>query len=437
MPGEVRGENLAAALASAYANNPTLQAERARQRATDEQVPQALSGWRPTVTASADTGWERFSYTPGTSTTDYSHPSDISIGLKQPIFRGLRTISDTKRAKATIDAGRQNLLIVEQQVLLDAITAYMGVVRDREIVQQRFHSQNLLAEEWKATQSRFKAGEITKTDVALAQARWSQAKADLSSAKATLAASTADYIRAIGHAPDVVVAPRSFQGLPRSLEEAQQIASRTNPEVLSALHIEEASRYNVDLVQGQLLPEVSLQASYEKSWEPDTGINSSNTAFVGGTVTVPLYESGAVYSQVREAKQIASQRRLQIIESERLIRDRVATAWTTLDAARAAAAAIGDQVAANEVALKGVQEEQRVGAGPLIRVLDTERDLVESMVALSQTTHDGIVAAYQLLASIGRLTADGLNLPVLHYDPSANYEAVKNKWIGTSADTIE
>ncbi len=432
---EARAETIAEALASAYSANPTLQAERARQRATDEGVAQALSGWRPTVSASAEGGWERTNPKPGA--TNKTKPADVSIALEQPLFRGFRTISGTRVAEATVKAGQQTLVAVEQQVLLDGVVAYMNVIRDRDILLQRRRSAGIFAQEHKATRARFEAGEINRTDVALARARASQADADVSTARADLAASSADYLRVIGRPPTALTMPKPWQFMPDSLADAQTIARRNNPDLLTALHIEEASRHTIDLVEGQLLPEVSLQASYAASREPLDDIDQSNTAFVGGAVTMPLYESGSVYSQVREAKHVASQRRLQIIEQERSIRDQVTTAWTTLEAARMAAIAIREQVKANELAVEGVKEEQRVGAGPLIRVLDAERDLVESRVALSRTVRDGVVAAYQLLASVGQLTAENLRLPVRPYDPEAHYRSVRNKWIGTDADTIK
>jgi outer membrane protein len=434
-PDLAHAETISEALASAYASNPTLQAERARQRATDEGVPQALSGWRPTVSASADGGWERSNAK--SSPITRTNPADVTIALEQPVFRGFRTVSGTKAAEATVRAGRQSLLAVEQQVLFDGVAAYMNVIRDRDIVLQRKRNAGILGEEHKATKARFKAGEINRTDVALARARASQAQADLSTARADLAASAADYERVIGHPPGKLMMPQPWRLLPPSVEAAQEAARHLNPELLTALHIEEASRYNVDIVQGQLLPEVSLQASYAASRDPLDDVSSSNTTFLGGAVTMPLYESGSIYSQVREAKQVASQRRLQILESARQIRDLVTTAWNTLEAARVAAIAIRDQVSANELAVQGVKEEQRVGAGPLIRVLDAERDLVESRVALSRTSRDGVVAAYQLIAATGGLTAENLALPVKLYDPTDYYRSVRNRWIGTNADTIE
>ena len=434
-PAEVRAETIADALASAYAANPTLQAERARQRATDEGVAQALSGWRPTVTASADGGWDRTNPKPGGTTK--TKPADVTIALEQPLFRGFRTVSGTRVAEATVKAGQQTLLAVEQQVLLDGVVAYLNVIRDRDILVQRRRAAGILAKEHKATRARFEAGEINRTDVALARARASQADADVSTARAELAASAADYIRVVGRPPGELRMPQPWRLLPASLVDAQTVARRNNPDLLTALHIEEASRHTIDLVEGQLLPEVSLQASYAASHEPLDDIEQSNSAFVGGAFTMPLYESGSIYSQVREAKHVASQRRLQILEQERSIRDQVTTAWTSLDAARMAAMAIREQVKANELAVQGVKEEQRVGAGPLIRVLDAERDLVESRVALSRTVRDGVVAAYQLLASVGMLTAEHLRLPVDLYDPETHYRSVKNKWIGTDADTIK
>ena len=270
-----------------------------------------------------------------------------------------------------------------------------------------------------------------------ARASVSQAQADLADARATLSASSATYVRVIGIAPGSLVRPKPWRHIPRSLEAALAIAAQTNPEVLSAFFVELAARHNVDLVTGELLPEVSLEASYTKLREPSDTVDSIETGVVRGVVTVPLYESGVVYSRVREAKQVASQRRLEIISSHRSVREQVTTAWTALESVRIAIRAIADQVAANQLALDGVKQEALAGSRTTLDVLDAESDLVNSRISQAIARRDEIVAAYQLISSMGRMTARQLDLPVGIYEPEIHYRSVRNKWIGTSADTIE
>jgi TolC family type I secretion outer membrane protein len=432
---EASAEGLAAALARAYISNPVLRAERARQRATDEQVPQALSGWRPVVIGAGDVGVERTEIDPGgTSTTE---PAGVSIALSQPVFRGFRTVSGTRQAEAIVEAGQQDLLGVEQQVLLEGAIAYMDVWRDRQIVDLRARSVQFLIAERRATEARFDVGEVTRTDVSQARASVSEAQADLAEARFNLAASTATYLRVTGGPAGGVSLPKPWRHIPKTVAAALAIAGKTNPEVLAAFYIELAARHNVNLVKGELLPEVSVEASYTKRWEPSDTIDSVETGVLRGVVDVPIYESGIVYSRVREAKQVASQRRLEVISSERSVREQVTTAWSALESVRIAIRAIADQVAANQLALEGVKQEALAGSRTTLDVLDAERDLVDSQVDQAIRRRDEIVAAYQLIASMGRMTAQRLDLPVEIYDPELHYRSVRNKWIGTSVDKIK
>jgi hypothetical protein len=275
-------DTIAEAMASAYLGNPTLQAERARQRATDEQVPQALSGWRPTVVLRVDGGYEwGRSTTEGpaavpvpdpptvTRTTSGDNtPARVSIGLSQPIFRGFRTVSETARAEANVAAGGQILLAVEQQVLLDASVAYMNVLRDREIVVMRQRTVEALGEQQRGAQARFDVGEITRTDVEQARARLSRAEAELAAARANLAASAALYVQVIGHAPGTLRYPEVSARVPRTLEEALAIANRLNPQLLAAAFNAEAARHQIDFVQADLLPSISLEADFRATRDP-------------------------------------------------------------------------------------------------------------------------------------------------------------------------
>jgi TolC family type I secretion outer membrane protein len=439
-------ESLAEAMARAYHGNPTLRAERARQRATDEQVPQALSGWRPTVTAQDELAYEvddrdngaTSIFSSANNKSSDSIPATLSIELNQPLFRGFKTVEGTKAAKATVKAGRQNLLAVEQQVLFDTSLAYFDVIRDRRIVQLREQNVGFLRQQLEAARARFDAGEITRTDVAQSQARLSLAQGELATARGNLAASEAAYMKVVGHAPARLAYPKPAK-LPKSLEAAHAIAQEQNPNILSAAFIEIAARHNIEVVKGDLLPELSLRASGTQQWDDlDDGRNVQfQNVTVAGVLTVPLYESGAVYSAVRQQKHVASQRRLQIIETGRAVREAVTQSWASYVAAGQTITAVKAQVAANVLALEGVQQEYLVGSRTLLDVLDAEFELVNSRIQLVVAERDRAVAAYQLLGSVGWLTAEHLALPVALYDPKENYKRVKNKWFGTGVEEVE
>ncbi len=433
--GPASAETLAQALAWAYEGNPLLRAERARQRGTDEQVPQALSGWRPTIVANGDVGVQHNDT--NTTPSQRTDPAGFTIELNQPIFRGFRTINQTKSAEANVRAGRQNLLAVEQELLFDTVQAFADVVRDRQIVHLRTKNVSFLVEQLKAAKARFEVGEITRTDVSQSNARLSLSRSNLSNARSNLETNRAIYTRLTGRKPGRLTKLKVLRRLPKTLSRAIAIAERTNPTILSAVHIEEAARHDIKTAKGDLLPTLSLQARYQLRHDPSTFTRTSEAAQVLGALSVPLYQSGLQYSQVRQAKQVASQRRLQILNARRQVRERVVTGWHALIATRQTIRSFADQVRANRFALEGVRQEALVGSRTTLDVLDAEQELVDSQVSLAGARRDNIVAAYLLLGSIGKLTATDLRLPVAVYDPTRHYDATRDRLFGTSTETIE
>ena len=352
--GQASAESLIEAMVSAYTGNPTLKGERARQRGTDEQVPQALSGWRPTVVVDGaiSNEWDDSSVAASTEVT----PKSVSIGLSQPIFRGFKTIYGTKAAEANVEAGKQGLLAVEQDILFQAIQAYMNVIRDRQVVALRQESVDVLKKQLGAADERFKVGEITRTDVAQAQASVSESQSNLAFAKSNLAASVANYINVVGHRPENLKYPKLAR-LPKTLDEAQAIAEEVNPNILAAAYVEESANYDTEVVKGDLLPIVDLLASATLNANPSPAESWSERATVAVVLTIPLYEAGQVYSSVRQAKQVASQRRLEVIQAGRAVRETVSVSWNDLIAAREIIRSAKEEVSAANLALDGVRQE--------------------------------------------------------------------------------
>ncbi len=439
MTSPAGAEGLRKSLARAYMRNPQLGAERARQRATDEGVPQALDGWRPTVTASGDYGHvDETIKTRTTSNTNRRGTGGFSISLSQPVFEGFRTKYGTKQAEATVEAGRQTLLDVQQTVLLDGVTSYMNVIRDRTIVALRRKNVAVLNEQLRASKARFNVGEITRTDVAQARARLSQAQSNLAIAKSNLAAAAAFYVRVFGVPPRKLYYPkRTLTRIPKSLKAAIRIAEQQNPSVLAASFTELAARYAIKVARGNLLPTLSVAAEYSLRVNSSTTVRKTETGSVVGSLTVPLYQGGGVYSSVRQAKQTANQRRLEILNARRIVRQNVVTAWNNIISGREAIRAAKQQVSANALAFSGVKQEALVGSRTTLDVLDAEQELVDSRVALVQAQREFVVAQYQLIASMGRLTADSLRLPVVLYDPTVNYDRVRDKLFGGNIDESE
>jgi outer membrane protein len=423
------GETLRQALSSAYKFNPRLDAARATLRATDEEVPRALSGYRPSVTGSADTSYRHTTTSPGSNSNGESNPRGYGVGLVQPLFRGFRTVNAVSAAEATVRAGRETLRLAEQSVLLEAVTAFGDVVRDSAIVRLRENNVTVLTRDLRATQDRFSVGEVTRTDVAQAQARRAAAVAALDLARANLKTSRAAFERVIGHPPSNLVEARASTMVAGSVGENVEISLRESPNVVSALYREQAARFNIELVRGELLPTAQLEANYAKRFDDQSTIDWSETTSVTGRLTVPFYTGGEVQARVRQAKHTHLQRLQEIEQARTEAQAQVVTAWAQLQAAQAAVESDNTAVNANRIALAGVREEERVGQRTLLDVLNAEQELLNAEVNLATDRRNVVVASYTVLSTIGRLNAQDLGVASLVYDAEAHYHDVRRKWL--------
>ena len=432
--GQASAETLFEALASTYTTNPALKAGQARQRGIDEQVPQALSGWRPTVTLQGSVRqiWSDSTAIKNTENT----ASSVTIELSQPVFRGFKTVYQTKVAESNVEAGKQNLLSVEQSIIFQAIRAYMDVIRDRQIVSLRLQNVNFLRQQLKASTIRFAGGEITKTDVAQSRASAAEAQASAAASQANLAASIANFVKLIGHGPGTLRYPK-IPKLPRSLDEAQAAALAVNPDLLATAFGAEAANYNIEVVKADLLPELHVSASATATQHPESGVQGSHDMSIEGVLSIPLYEAGQVYSRVRQSRHVASQHRLDVIQAARTAREGVSNSWHFLEATHLNIQAGEALVGASLQAIDGVRKEFQFGSRSTLDVLNAQSDLVSARISLVSARRDQVVAAYQVLSAIGQLTARDLRLPVTYYDPDENYLNVRGKWAGTAADVLE
>jgi len=426
-------QSLPDALAAAYRTNPRLDAERARLRATDEEVARAHAGYRPTITGSADMGWSRTETRPKSSGDGETHPHGYALSMSQPVFRGFRTLNAVRIAEATVRAGRETLRSTEQSVLLEAVTAYMDVVRDTAIVRLRENNVQVLTRELKATQDRFSVGEVTRTDVAQATARRAAAMSALDLARANLQSSRATFERVIGFPPSSLFEPPpNTRNLPTSQLEAINIALARVPAVVAALYREQAARFTVEQIWGELLPDVRLDASYTRRYDPSRVVDDNEVATVTGRVNVPLYAAGETHARVRAAKHTHVSRLQEIEQARTEARAAAIAAWSRLIAARAQLQSDLSQVEANRTALAGVREEVKVGNRTVLDVLNAEQELLNSEVQLVTTKRELVVASYNLLSAIGRLEASELAVASTVYDPEAHYHEVRRKWWGIS-----
>ncbi|MSO70850.1 MAG: hypothetical protein EXQ88_02350 [Alphaproteobacteria bacterium] len=432
----VRAEGLIEALADTYASNPRLLAARARLRATDENVPVALSGWRPSISATGDIGLENVDrYLPTNRTTNaFGIPGDLKLAFSQPLFRGFRTTADTERSENLVLAERARLVATEQTVLLDAVTAYMNVVRDRAVLELSTANVEVLRKQLQATEDRFRVGELTRTDVAQAQSRLQRSIADQVTARGTLTSSIATYVYVVGHAPRDLAFPLPPTSLPNDEAQAIEAARAGNPNVIAADYDERAANKSVDLVRGELYPSLSLNGTMSYGADLNPATTETLTETMTATMTVPLYLSGSVYARLRGAKQTASQRMQDLANARRVAVEGATSAWESLQTAQATVVAFEAEVRALEIAYEGVQEEARVGARMTLDVLNAEQELFNGRVNLVRVRRNAVVSAYLVFSSVGRMTAKDLGLAGTAYDPSEYYNRVRNRWAGAEID---
>jgi len=431
----VSAQSIEEALAAAYMSNPTLQARRAQVRAADEGVPLALSNWRPTVSVAGEAGVRRNRQeVDSVSDTRTTNPVSVDVTISQTLFRGFRTEAEIDQAEMTVLAERGFLRAVEQQVLLDTATAYLNVVRDDAVVDLNLNNEEVLGRQLQAARDRFRVGEITRTDVAQAEARLSGAKSDTASSVATLESSRANYLRLVGLEAADLDEPEAVPNLPVSRDGAIERALANNPSIIAAEYTWRAAQDEIRDQRGRLLPEVSLSGTFSQGWEQSNVEDSNTQTFSAGiNVTVPIYQGGSVYSQLRQAKHVAGQRRLEYDEARTEVREQTEQAWEQLVATESRIESLRDEIDAARIALEGVEREAQVGARTVLDVLDAEQELLNARVDMALARRDRLVAGYTLLSAVGDLTAEGLGLPVTLYDPTVNYNDVRGQWFGSSA----
>lgn len=417
------------ALVATYKNNPQLNLQRQALEKADETVNQAVSGWRPNVAAQYERGRHRNDF--GNTDWTYGTAETQSLTVSQPVFNGGETVFATRSAKANVKAGRADLKSAEQDILLQAITEYMNVVRDQSVIELNKGNVDVLEKQLQASKSRFSVGEVTRTDVAQSEARLSRAKTDLIQSKGALESSRASFERVIGYKPEKISSPENFPAIPATLDEALAIADKNNPDVVAAEGRQTAAKNDVNVAKSSLLPDVSLVGSMSR--QKGAGVRGtddydSDSAIM--RVSLPLYQSGAEYSRVRTAKITASQRAVDLNDKRNAARESVTKAWENLQASIASIKSNEDAIKAAEVALSGVRQEQLYGSRTVLDVLDAEQELFVAKVDLVRSQRDRIVNFYTLLSTIGQLTVSDLKIDTAVYNAEKHYDDVKYKVIG-------
>ncbi len=431
-------ETLEQAWTLAYQNNPSLEAQRANLRATDEQVSQALSNWRPSIDANGSVG-KTYQYAPELAPFENPNFNDTtkSYGAQvtQPLFRGFRTRAATEAAEKQVLSGRAKLASAEQQLFLDTASAYLGVLRDETVLELERSHEAILEDKLKETRVRSQMGELTKTDVRQAESRLARAHVTRFQAESTLTQDRASFTRLVGHAPERLQSPALILDSPRTLSDIFHFAEMQNPDVVSAQYAVEEATAEIELNKGSLLPEVDLVASSTRSYGENITIpGREDSSQVLVQLTVPLYRSGADYSKARAAEQTASQRHDELDEARHKAHETADNAWQALMTAQAALDADATEVDAAREALEGVKEESKIGTRTTLDVLNAEQELLDAKIDQVKSQHDRDYAVLQIKAAVGLLTAENLKLPVEPYDPRRHYDDGRNQWAGFSRD---
>lgn len=442
---ETAAETMQSALARAYQGNPELNAQRAIVRQSDEGIAQALSGYRPTLSANASVGRQYVNTTqifpaiPGTALSQNialpltANNTVTSIGVtgNQTLFNGQQTANRVRASESQVSQARETLRMMEESVLLAAATAYMDVSRDSANLEVQQNNVRVLQRTLKDTRNRFDAGQVTSTDVAQSEAQLAAGEANLHAAESTLMTTRANYRRIIGVEPaNLAPAAPVDRHSPSTLGAAVTVGLAQNPSVTAALYGVDVAQLQVKIAEGALWPTLGLQGSIQQLTFPNILTQSLFTATGQLNLSIPIYQGGAEYSAIRLDKENVGQQRLNVDQVRDQTRANVVQAWGQLQAAKAQIDAAVRQNDAAERALTGVRNEAQAGQRTTLDVLNAEQALVNARVSLIVAQHDRVVASYALLSAVGRLSARELGLPVTIYDPAVHYHQIRDAWSG-------
>ena len=443
IPHRVSADTLESALAQAYQNNPQLNAQRALVRATDEGVPQALAGYRPRVSATANIAAQANNVVsrpapsnpvaslPDTTQTGGTTPRGFGATLTQNLFNGFQTANRTRQAESQVRAARETLRTTEQSVLLSAVTAYMNLLRDTAVFDLQRSNLEVLQEQLRQTKQRLESGNVTATDVYQSESRLSVGRSQLFVAEANYRTARAVYRQVIGiEAGKLQPATSVDRFVPGSLPAAMAAGTAEHPTVTAAQNNVDVALHQVKIAEGILYPTLSLLGSVQKNYDVALTTPETFSASVGGQLSVPIYQGGAEFSQIRQAKETLGQRRHDLDLARDQARLTVAQAWAQLDASKGTIVATQGQVKSAEAALNGVREEARLGQRTTLDVLNAQQELVNARVSMVGAQRDRVVNSYTLLGAIGRLSPNVLGLVVSSYDSQVHYHQIRDVWFG-------
>ena len=410
--GAGQAESLKSALAKAYENSGVLAQNQALLNAADESVVAAAGALLPAVQASISQSYRK---TEGVS--DISDSTSFSISARMPIYDFGRGQLGIDLAKEAVAGTRLQLASIEQSVLLNAIEAFMQYRQATELVRLRENNLKVIDQELRAANDRFEVGEITRTDVAMAEAAKAQSLSALAQARGDLERSTEAYMMAVGSKPNSPDAPVNLPSLPASASAAKAAAAKGHPDVLAAQSQVKQAEIRLAQAEANAMPSISLSGSLSRS--DQTSLNMTSSAHLGVEATIPLYQGGQIDSGVRQATaQLSSAKsalRVAVLNSDL----QVGSAYARLTVARANMQATEQQIAAAQIAFDGLREEAKLGARTTLDVLNAEQNLLDAKANRVIASTEVVNATYAVVAALGQLSAKGLGLQVDLFDSEA------------------
>ena len=439
VPATAQADTLREALAAAYESNPTLEAARAQQRATDEDVP--IQASRGGIDVSAAANHIEFVKISPNSFTAPERRFQGGIDVSVPIYSGGAVKNGIKAAKERVQAGQADLRGTESAIFNQVVAAYMDVLRTEALTMLAGNQVEVLTINLEATNDRFEIGELTRTDIAQSQSRLALAQSDFRNAQANLISARETYIQLVGRAPENLEAPPPLPGLPDTVGEAVVTALDNNPDLIASKERAEAAGFDSEVAGAGRLPTIGGFVNYDYTdyfgtlGGPLANVPGSNifqtetTANVGVQLTVPLFQGGRPAAQQRQAYARETAALENVIATERSVISQTRAAYASWQASQAVIESSQSAVSAAELSLEGVRAENSIGNRTILDVLNAEQELLSARAQLVTARRNAYVAGFSVLAAMGRAEARDLNLETggVLYDPEVNYDRVRNK----------
>lgn len=398
------------ALRAAYLTNPALKAARESFKAVQEEVPQARSNWFPSIEAGADVTSMNIEGA-AAGAAEGTTSKQLEGTVTQPLYRGGRTVAAVSSAESLVIASQSLLTGTEQNLISDAAAAYMDVFRDKALLDLSENNKAVIARQLEASRNRFEVGEVTRTDVSQSEARLARAESGVIKARGDLQRSKAVFEQIVGMPPGELEEPKFSFPLPTTLDEALAVAGKSNPDLIAAESLHRSAQDDARGIFGERLPEVSLFGSLDKEYDPQPGLlDDQTTSAVGVRASVPIFTGGLITSRVRQAKQTANQRYMEILDTKNSVRQQVISSWENLMTAKAEIRSRRAQVEAASVAREGVHQEEQLGTRTILDTLDADQEYLDAQVALVSAKRNEVVATYQLAAILGLLTPQAIGI---------------------------